>query len=97
MRSRPRYARTVRRKPRVVQYTVRGVPGDVDDALREKARQEKRSLNEVLVEALRSGAGLGGQARVYTDLDHLIGTWVEDPEFDRALEEQRQIDPEKWQ
>jgi len=32
----------------------------------------------------------------YHDLDHFIGTWEEDPEFDRALEDQRQIDEELW-
>jgi plasmid stability protein len=31
------------------------------------------------------------------DLSFLVGTWVEDPAFDAALEEQRQIDPELWQ
>jgi hypothetical protein len=96
MRSHARAGGRVRRKQRVVQYTVLGVPSEVDDALRQKAQRENRSLNEVLVEAIRSGAGLGGEARVYTDLDHLIGKWGNDPELDRALEEQRQIDPELW-
>jgi len=32
----------------------------------------------------------------YHDLDDLIGTWEEDPEFDRAIEAQRQIDEELW-
>ena len=88
--------RNSRRKRRMVQYTVRGVPEEVDDALREKAKRENRSLNEVLVEALRSGAGLGAARRIYHDLDHLIGKWGNDPDLDRALEEQRQIDPELW-
>jgi hypothetical protein len=34
--------------------------------------------------------------RVHADLDDLIGTWVDDPEFDKAIEEQDQIDEEKW-
>jgi len=28
------------------------------------------------------------------NLDDLAGTWVDDPEFDRAIEEQHRIDPE---
>jgi plasmid stability protein len=31
------------------------------------------------------------------DLSDLAGTWVEDPEFDAALEDQRRIDWELWQ
>lgn len=30
------------------------------------------------------------------DLSFIAGTWVEDLEFEAALEEQRQIDPEMW-
>jgi hypothetical protein len=30
------------------------------------------------------------------DLSDLAGTWVDDPEFDAALEAQSQIDPELW-
>jgi hypothetical protein len=31
------------------------------------------------------------------DLSDLAGTWVEDPEFDAAMEDQRRIDWELWQ
>ncbi len=30
------------------------------------------------------------------DLSDIAGAWIEDPEVDRALEEQRKIDPELW-
>ena len=30
-------------------------------------------------------------------MDDLAGTWFDDPEFDRALEEMDQVDPELWQ
>lgn len=29
-------------------------------------------------------------------MDDLAGTWVDDPEFDKAIEEQHRIDPELW-
>lgn len=38
-----------------MQYTIRGIPRSVDRALRERARRENRSLNEVAVEALAEG------------------------------------------
>lgn len=30
------------------------------------------------------------------DLSFVVGTWVEDPEFDAILADQRRIDPELW-
>jgi len=39
------------RKPReVVQYTICGVPADVDQALRQKAARLKQSLNETILQ-----------------------------------------------
>ncbi len=81
---------------KATQYTIRRVPPEVDKALRQKSRQERKSLNEVVLEALRKGAGLSGQPVVHRDLDFLIGSWVEDPEFDKIIKEFDQIDPEMW-
>lgn len=44
-----------------------------------------------------SGAPQRGADGLYHDLDFLIGTWVEDPEFDKAMEEFEQIEPEYWE
>jgi hypothetical protein len=79
-----------------MQYTIRNIPPEVDKALREKAKAEGKSLNQILVDALRQGLGLNGQGAIHHDLDFLIGTWVEDTEFDKAIAEQDQIDPEIW-
>jgi hypothetical protein len=80
---------------KTVQYTIRGIPASVDRAVRARAKKENKSLNQLALEALQQALGLD-QPRVHTDLDDLIGTWVEDPEFDKAIEEQDQIDEEKW-
>jgi len=80
-----------------VQYTIRGVPGRVDAALRRKAANERRSLNDLLKEALAKEAGDSPAARrAYRDLDELVGTWVEDRAFDDAVAAQDQIDPDLW-
>jgi hypothetical protein len=78
-----------------VQYTIRGIPKEVDQALRKKAHQRKVSLNRLLIEELTSatGAALGRKLR---SLKGIAGKWREDPEFDRALQEQRQIDWSAW-
>ena len=40
-----------------MQYTIRGVPPVVDDALRMRARETGRSLNEVVIDALAAEEG----------------------------------------
>ena len=80
-----------------LQYTVRNVPEHVDRALRRKAREERKSLNEVLRGALiREAGGAEPAGRVYTDLDALAGTWVDDPGFDEAIRAQDQVDESLW-
>lgn len=80
-----------------LQYTVRNIPEHVDRALRRKAREERKSLNEVLRDALIRDAAAGEPpTRLYTDLDVLAGTWVEDPGFDEALRAQDQVDESLW-
>jgi len=66
----------------------------VDTALRRRARQRGVSLNQLLVEEL-SAAG-GGAPRRRRNLSELPGKWHDDPEFERALAEQRVIDEDMW-
>src|SRR6185369_11229890 len=54
-----------------MQYTLRNVPGAVDEALRRRAREQHKSLNEVAVEALAEGLGLGRQSPRRRDLSDL--------------------------
>ena len=76
-----------------VQYTVRGVPQEVDRALRAKAAQLKISLNQVVVNELTRATV--GQVRK-ADFSALVGQWTPDPEFDDIIAAQRQIDWDKW-
>lgn len=78
------------------QYTIRRVPSRIDQELRRKAREEQRSLNEMALRALERGLGLAEEQPRYHDMDDLAGTWVDDPEFDRAIEAMDQVDPELW-
>jgi len=78
----------------VERLTIRQVPRKVSTRLRQRARQEGKSLNTVAVEALTRGAGLGDEPVLYSDLDDLSGTWVSDAAFDRAVAEMDQIDEE---
>jgi len=75
------------------QYTIRGIPQEVDRALRQKAARQKRSLNQVIVEEL-TAATFGVKRK--TDLSDVAGGWIPDPAFDEILAAQRQIDWDRW-
>lgn len=75
-----------------MQYTIRNVPEPVDTALRQSARRQGKSLNEVTVEALTRGAGLTESRLKWRDLADITGTWRKDPEFDRAQAAQDTLD-----
>jgi plasmid stability protein len=79
-----------------MQYTIRKVPGNVDTALRRRAREQGRSLNEVALEALARGAGVNGEQDAQRDLQDVAGTWRKDRAFDRALADQDTVDQEMW-
>jgi plasmid stability protein len=77
-----------------MQYTIRNVPDYLDAALRVSAREQGKSLNEVAIEALARGFGLG-QAQVrQRDLSDIAGSWRKDPAFERALAAQDTVDEE---
>jgi hypothetical protein len=76
-----------------LQYTIRGVPPEVDRVLRKKAARRKQSLNQVILDEL-SAATLGKAKKA--DFSDLVGQWTPDPQFDEIIESQRRIDREKW-
>jgi hypothetical protein len=78
------------------QYTIRAVPDDIDAALRRRAKQEGKSLNSVALDALARGLELASKPVEYSDLDDLIGSWQEDPGFDRAIADFDRVDEGKW-
>jgi len=75
-----------------VQYTVRGIPPEVDIRLRQIAARRKQSLNQVIVEKLTDAAMAGKSRANFSDL---VGRWTPDPAFDEIIAAQRQIDPGK--
>jgi len=77
-----------------VQYTIRGVPREVDRILRRKAAERKQSLNQVVLDELVL-ATVGRKRRA--DFSDLVGQWTADAAFEEILAAQRQIDWDKWQ
>jgi hypothetical protein len=80
--------------------TIRGVPPDVARVIRRKADETGESVNRVVIRLLEEGAGVGKKRKtlLHHDLDRLIGVWSREEarSFNRALEDQRKIDPELW-
>lgn len=76
-----------------IQYTIRGVPREVDRALRRKAAKRKQSLNQVILDEL-TVATVGCPVRA--DFSDLVGRWTPDPAFDEILGAQRRIDRDQW-
>lgn len=79
-----------------MQYTIRGIPPAVDAALRRRAKATSKSLNQTALEALMEGVGIENPPKKRRDLSDIAGTWVEDKDFDAAVADQHQIDPDMW-
>jgi len=79
-----------------MQYTIRGIPAAVDDALRERARADGKSLNETAVDALAEGSGAVRTPRKRRDLDDIAGTWKADKALESALAAQDRVDQDLW-
>jgi hypothetical protein len=80
-------------RKQAVQYTIRGVPREVDRELRQKASRRKLSLNQVILDEL-SQATVGRKRKA--DFSDLVGRWTPDAAFDEILAAQRKIDWNKW-
>jgi len=79
-----------------MQYTIRNVPEYLDAALRNAARHQGKSLNDVTVQALVRGAGLSEAQRRKRDLADLAGSWQKDAAFDNAVAAQDTVDEALW-
>jgi hypothetical protein len=79
-----------------MQYTLRRISTALDAAIRRRARQEGKSLNEVAVEALARGVGLVPGQEVQRDLSDVVKTWKRDAALESALKAQDRIDPGPW-
>ena len=49
-----------------------------------------------MVEVLARGLELDARPTGHEDLDHLIGTWEEDPAFDPAIADFGRVDEDAW-
>jgi predicted CopG family antitoxin len=82
--------------------TIRRIDDQLAELLKEKARKDQKSINQLLLDTLRSSLGLSSEKKFtaeFHDLDHLFGQWSEE-EFKKIqgkISRERQIDQELWQ
>ncbi|OCC15971.1 hypothetical protein DBT_0433 [Dissulfuribacter thermophilus] len=81
--------------------TIRGIDEALSSKLKEIARKEKKSVNQLVLDAIMQKVGIAKDkkyTRRYDDLDHLFGKWTEEEfsEIQEAINSQRKIDVELW-
>ena len=79
-----------------MQYTLRRIPKQLDAALRKRAERERKTLNQVAVEAMAEGLGLEDTPAPKRSVRDIVGARGKDATLERALDDQRHIDPELW-
>ena len=79
-----------------MQYTIRKIPRPVDAALRRRAKRDRKTLNQVAVEAMSEGLGSILESARRRSLSDLLGARSKDPDLEIALKAQRRIDPKLW-
>lgn len=82
--------------------TIRKIDDQLAELLKQKAREEQKSVNQLLLDTIRGSLGLL-QEKLFTaeyhDLDHLFGQWSKE-EFENVqgkIAQIRTIDRDLWQ
>jgi len=80
------------------QITLRDIPVEIEQLIRDLARRRGQSINKTVLEFLQKGLGLSGGGKKRRDLSSLAGTWDEREfaEFEENIKIFEQIDSEMW-
>jgi len=81
-----------------MQHTIRNIPKVIDAALRRRAKRERKTLNQVAVDALAEGLGLTLPSQTRRSLGDVVGTVprAKGENLDAEIAAQRTIDPDLW-
>ena len=84
------------------QLTIRGIEHEVERCIKDMARKEGLSLNQVVLRLLRKGAGFEdppkGKNSLGSALDEFIGTWTDSQarELMNAVKDFETVDESLW-
>ena len=82
--------------------TIRGIDSSVSEKLKQVAKTEGKSVNQLVLDLIRQNVGMQKKKKFtlqHNDLDHLFGKWSLS-EFEKIqgfVDSQRNIDSELWQ
>jgi len=80
--------------------TLRGIEGELEEALESEAGRSGASLNATVTRILRRAFGLEDRKyhAEYHDLDHLAGTWTKEEQsaFERNTHAFSEVDRDMW-
>ncbi len=81
--------------------TVRGVEPELSDTLKNMAKRQGKSVNQIVIDALKKHSGFEKERKftqVHHDLDDLFGRWTQKEfnEIQSKIDTERRIDPELW-
>ncbi len=79
-----------------IQYTIRAVPSEVNEAVRAYSIREGCSVNQTVLNALSKGIGTAEKPVIHHDLDFMASSWIADEKCDQALAEFDRIDEGLW-
>ncbi len=72
---------------------LENLPPEVESEMRERAKASGQSIEQVALVALVAGIASTG---LDEHLRAVIGTWVDDPDFDAAVGEFERVDEKVW-
>ena len=81
--------------------TVRGIDSILSEKLKQTAKEEGRSVNQVVIDTIKQRFGIKKEkiyTMVYHDLDYIFGRWSTE-EFERIqgkIDKERKIDKKLW-
>lgn len=81
--------------------TLRNLPPEVARIIRRKADEKRTSINKAVISLLEESVGIRRKKKsksLHHDLDALAGSWTKEEAsmFEKALAQQRAIDPDLW-
>ena len=82
--------------------TLRGLDDTLTEKLKQLARQEGKSVNQLILDSLREQLGLKKKKQftvVHHDMDHLFGRWSEKDfmQIQKKIDSERRIDKDLWE
>ena len=86
------------------QITIRGIPADIERAIRQESAATQLSLNKTIINMLKRAtevveSGRNKRGKLNHNFDRFFNTWTKEEadEFDAFIEEEfEQIDEEMW-